>query len=143
MGEPAFGDYVAEKGERQFVKDWEGFYEVSSLGRVRSLTRLVHQGHPNSKPVLKEGQILCLVVAQAFIPNPDNLPEINHKDLDPLNNEVSNLEWCTRSQNVTHAYRNGRAPKLNPDKIRRIRELSSFGHSNRELGRQFEVSGGR
>jgi hypothetical protein len=44
------------------------------------------------------------LVAEAFIPNPDNLPEVNHKDENPMNNEVSNLEWCNRSYNINYRF---------------------------------------
>ena len=43
------------------------------------------------------------MVAEAFIPNPDNLPEVNHKDYDRTNNKVDNLEWCTHADNITHS----------------------------------------
>ena len=47
------------------------------------------------------------LVAEAFIPNPDNLPCINHKDGNKLNNQVTNLEWCTYQENMQHAVRTG------------------------------------
>ena len=113
------------------IEYYEGIYQVSNLGNIRSLTRKVKtfNGFRTSK-----GQILkpiktkngyCRIdlrlnqkhnyflihrlVAQTFIPNPNNYPCINHKDNNPLNNNVNNLEWCTQSYNVKYSYTNGNA----------------------------------
>lgn len=56
------------------------------------------------------------LVAMAFIPNPHNKPEVNHIDGNPLNNNVDNLEWCTRSENALHANRTGLRPSPTGDK---------------------------
>ena len=98
------------------INDYEG-YEVSNYGRVRSINRNIID--KNGKTIYRNGKLLSQnkinsgylmvdfningihkrelvhrLVAKAFISNPDNLPEINHKDENKLNNHIDNLEWC-------------------------------------------------
>ena len=107
------------------IKGYEGLYQVSSYGRVRSLGRIVT--FSNGSKHFYEERLLSLkkdrdgyfdcelykkgkrifprvhrLVAQAFIPNPDNLPIINHKDENPSNNHVENLEWCDFKYNSNY-----------------------------------------
>ena len=97
----------------------DGKYEVSNLGRVRTngkrpgLLTLTKQksGYRYAMIQLSNGkQKNCRVhrlVAEHFLPNPDNMKEVNHKDGNKDNNHVSNLEWCTRSHNVKHSFDTG------------------------------------
>lgn len=102
------------------VKDYEGLYEVSNLGRVRSLnwcrtgtTKVLvpgcHSAGYKQIQLHKDGNMRtrCVhrLVAEAFIPNPAKLPQVNHKDLNKANNSVENLEWCTAKENSAHYYR--------------------------------------
>lgn len=103
------------------VAGYEGLYKVSDRGKVMSLST-----KRNGKPIILKAGLRglndCLyefvvlsknnatkkfpvhrLVAQAFIPNPENLPEVNHKDKNRLNNSVENLEWCTRQYNIEHS----------------------------------------
>ena len=105
------------------IKGYEGLYEVSDQGRVRSLKfgkeRIMKQ-LITPKGYIRVGlrkngyQKMYLVhrlVAQTFIPNPDNLTEVNHKDEDKINNKVSNLEWCDRKYNINYGTRTDRCSK--------------------------------
>ena len=108
---------------------YETHYEVSNLGNVRSIERMVnnrlHNGLRKSPQKLlkagkskagyfivsfcvdgvKSNQTVHRLVARAFIPNETNKPQVNHKDGNKLNNHIDNLEWVTVSENGLHAYR--------------------------------------
>lgn len=114
------------------IKDYEGLYEVSSLGRIRSLDKVVRSGIKNSVFRTIKGRILkpredkygyaCItlsknlktknyfihrLVAISFIPNPENKKQVNHKNGVKCCNVLSNLEWNTLSENRQHAYDSG------------------------------------
>ena len=99
------------------VVGYEGLYEVSDLGRVKSL----NYNHTKSEQILKaeigknkglrvflwsnqqkQRFLVHRLVAQAFIPNPDNLPEIDHINTDRTDNRVENLRWATRKSNMNN-----------------------------------------
>ena len=100
-------------------------YEVSDFGRIRNANGKIMKPSSNGNGYLKfrrrvNGKYISdyvhRIVAEAFIPNPDNLPQINHKDENPLNNAVDNLEWCTAEYNNAYGTAKIRAidTKSNP-----------------------------
>lgn len=109
---------------------YEGCYQVSNLGRVRSLDRIKSDGIFQHGTIRKTHLDACgyelvalsknsvikhwtvhRLVATAFIPNPNNLPQVNHKDEIRNHNTVDNLEWCTIEYNQNYGHRRERSSK--------------------------------
>jgi hypothetical protein len=142
------------------IKGYEDRYKVSEKGEIYSIRsrkimtgRVMKLGYRAVNLTVKnvtKNFLVHRLVAIAFIENPSNFAEVNHKDGNKLNNHVSNLEWCSRSANVIHAYKNKLAPigskmtqsKLTEKEVVEIRELLKQGKlSPNKIGRKFNVSG--
>ena len=169
-------------GDVELVEEWKSlkgivecgdYYEISNLGRLRSVDReviakngtvrrfkgIIRKTKKNNRDYImaslslndKDKTVLIhRMVALAFLPNIDNLPEVNHIDGDKNNNRVDNLEWMTSKENQTHARNNGLSiqngensvnAKLTNEQANEIRSLwNNEGVSRIELSKKFNVS---
>lgn len=142
------------------IPGFDGFYQVSNLGRVRStggwcgtakrkpLIRsisLTKDGYEKVRLIYKEIDVtrrIHRLVAELFVPNPDGKPTVNHIDGNKRNNNASNLEWADRHEQLYHAYAHGlkkpiggpesKNAKLTADQVREIRQ--TYVRQSKEFG---------
>lgn len=157
------------------IKGYEGLYEISNLGNVKALQRTITQNSRWGKikrrfdekilnPPLSYGYprvslwkhskainyVVHRLVAMHFIPNPKNKPVVNHKDGVKTNNHVSNLEWCTDLENMSHAIKTGLvnnvgvkhpSSKLTRKEVLEIRAAYNLGcFSKTEIAESYNVT---
>lgn len=137
------------------IEGYEGIYQVSNLGRVRSLNyRNKKSIHILKESTNKKGyKVINLIfgrrkmylmhrlVAEAFIPNPNNLLQVNHIDGDKTNNNINNLEWCDSTYNSIHAYKIGlHKPKTIRKRPVYCKEENKYFESLNEAGRYFQCT---
>ncbi len=148
------------------VVGFEAYFKVSSCGRVFSKrSNKILKQHLSKNGYMtvavriggRNGQAYCFkihrLVAEAFIPNLENKPMVNHIDNNRANNHISNIEWCTAKENAQHCVKSGNHPrlsgedngqsKLTKDQVEYIRKVfkphdKEFGA--RALGRKFNVN---
>lgn len=142
--------------------DYEGKYQVSNFARVRSLKRkvkiikpdIIHTGYSRItlyKDDKKKRIYVHVLVARAFIPNPENKPEVDHIDTNKFNNHLFNLRWVTGSENIRHAFEMGVSKsgcehgqaKFTAEQVREIRRDCVPGDPERgfkAFARKFNVT---
>ena len=138
---------MIEIEEFRDIPGYEGMYEVSNLGRVKNVEtgRILKPGKDRYgylQLVLSKNGIMKTIkvhrlVAQAFLPNPNNYPQVNHRDEDKTNNTIDNLEWCDAKYNINYGTRTERVckPVLQYDLLGNfIREWPSIRKVEEKLG---------
>ena len=156
------------------IPGYEGLYQASTLGNIRSLDKIVPKWNKPYKrkvkgKILKKNLInggylaislhknkeqksykISRLIAKTFIPNPNNKPEVNHINSIRTDDRVSNLEWCTRSENMLHSYKygnntqvgsNNASSKLTDEKVIKMRSMyKTKKYKQKELAKIFNVS---
>lgn len=120
---------ITETGGKYLVSDCglvKSVFSISKLGKIRATGTILkftinRRGYYTiklvwkiEKGIIKKTRKVHRLVCNAFHPNPENKPQVNHKDLNQLNNNASNLEWVTAKENTNHAQINGRIPIAKP-----------------------------
>ncbi len=150
------------------IKGYEGYYEVSNLGKVKNLAKEWSVGRKGDT-ILRAGHrkigydfvVLCVdkvkkyasvhrLVAEHFCDNPNSFPDVNHKNGMKGDNRAENLEWCTQSYNVQHAYDNGLkvgsrgeengSARFKSDDILDIRLMSRMGITQTVIASKYKTS---
>lgn len=130
------------------IKGYEGLYQVSNKGNVKSLNyhkegyektlkpKKHNKGYLQIQLMGKENRTFTIhrLVAEAFLPNPNNYPCINHKDENKQNNSLDNLEWCDNSYNAKYSI------KLHPERIKNRKYTSKKSKLNYKVN-QFDNEG--
>lgn len=141
------------------IEDYEGYYQISNFGRVRNRYKKLIKANISSvgypwvclqKDYSRKWKTIHRLISLHFIPNPDNLPQVNHKNGIKTDNRVENLEWCTVSYNSHHAYDTGLKMsskgeshgmvKLSENNVKEIRKLLNNGLSCIKIAKIFEVT---
>lgn len=131
------------------IVGYEGLYQISNLGRVKNLRhgkeRIMRACVNGSgyyqlslvKNEVKKNYRIGRLLAQTFIPNPENKPCINHKDLNKINDLISNLEWNTYSENTKHARNNDAGWKKREYEIRECEYCHQMFIANKVYARKY------
>ena len=149
-------EIIANEIDGEIWKDitgYETYYQVSNLGRIRSLRNNRHTLLKNPiirkpyvdkkgylyvnlrKDTIEKRYAVHRIVAQEFIPNPMNYPEVNHKDENPSNPNVKNLEWCTKVYNVNYG------TAIERSRRKRMKKVSQYTLDEKLIGVYSSVRG--